>query len=102
VEDSGALRPGEDRTTGGSRTADRLDQWPPSGRRHGFQAVTSIRNASDLFACKWLRAPDLNQQCWEAIATWPGIESRVSVPFLGDTSLGLVSKRIVQQKLKNE
>lgn len=36
-------------------------------RKHGFQAVTSKRNASDLVACKWLRAPDLNQQsgsCW--------------------------------------
>jgi hypothetical protein len=28
-----------------------------SGLRHGLQAVTSNRNASGLFACKWLRAP---------------------------------------------
>jgi hypothetical protein len=27
----------------------------------GFQTVTSNRNASDLFACKWLRAPATNQ-----------------------------------------
>jgi hypothetical protein len=27
-----------------------------------FQAVTSNRNASDLFAGKWLRARDSNQQ----------------------------------------
>jgi hypothetical protein len=25
-------------------------------RKHGFQAVTSKQNESDLFACKWLRA----------------------------------------------
>jgi len=25
--------------------------------KHGFQAVTANRNASDLFAFKWLRAP---------------------------------------------
>jgi hypothetical protein len=28
-----------------------------SGLRHGLQVVTSNRNASGLFACKWLRAP---------------------------------------------
>jgi hypothetical protein len=27
-----------------------------------LQAVTWNRNANDLFACKWLRAPDLNQR----------------------------------------
>jgi hypothetical protein len=26
------------------------------------QAVTSNPNSNDLFACKWLRAPDLNQR----------------------------------------
>jgi hypothetical protein len=31
-----------------------------SSLRHGFQAVTSNRNASDPFACKWLRAPATN------------------------------------------
>jgi hypothetical protein len=29
--------------------------------KRGFQAVTWNRNANDLFACKWLRALDLNQ-----------------------------------------
>ena len=31
------------------------ESW--SRRKHGFQAVTSNRNVSDLFAGKWLRAP---------------------------------------------
>jgi hypothetical protein len=30
--------------------------------KHGFQAVTSNWNISDLFAYKWLRALDLNQR----------------------------------------
>jgi len=30
--------------------------WPQS-EGHGNQSVTSNRNASDLFACKWLRTP---------------------------------------------
>ncbi len=35
-------------------TEDGLALWRLN---HGFQAVTSNRKASDLFACKWLRAP---------------------------------------------
>jgi hypothetical protein len=30
--------------------------------KHGIQIVTSNWNASDLFACKWFRARDLNQR----------------------------------------
>ena len=29
----------------------------PNQYHRGFQVVTSNRNATDLFACRWLRAP---------------------------------------------
>jgi len=48
--------------------------------KHGIQTVTSNRNASDLSACRWLRAPDLNQRCRRTLAAGQGIRSRVSIP----------------------
>jgi len=37
-----------------------------------FQAMTWNRNATELFACKWLRARDLNRRCRTILALRTG------------------------------
>src|SRR5262249_8452535 len=47
--------------------------------KHGFHALTSNRNATDLSACRWLRAPDLNRR----LAPRTASVSRLTCPVAG-------------------
>jgi len=49
--------------------------------KRGFQAVTWNRNANDLFACKWLRARDLNQRIIVAGAKTKGDSKSRLIPY---------------------
>jgi hypothetical protein len=56
--------------------------------KHQFQAVTSNRNANELFACKWLRAPDLNQRSpKDLIPRYGGLEVGTSPSLARDVAI---------------